>query len=344
VQLNDSGLLLWFDPEEYVEPEDQQEPAFYHEAYLRLAEVDLGDLESILGWAREFGPLGARWRGWGKSVHPHEARGTRMDPPADPPYFNGITNHPGFDKLVLPLLQAADKEARANLGPSFWMAFGGGEVVETVLDFWWAACCIRDFMKAWRLCAEGVQPERWECPVWQYGDAEALEVWQAEIEWWEFEGFASPPETPEEAARFLTFYLSDGLASFHPRVGMPGDEQHPYRTLFPFYPICCLELYNHIVEHAVYKTCANEPCGRLFVRQEGRAEHGQHRTRGVKYCSSECARAQAYRGSTDAARTGRRRRLREDFIDIASQRLREVPTEPGQSPTAAASPGHLSTV
>ena len=53
--------------------------------------------------------------------------------------------------------------------------------------------------------------------------------------------------------------------------------------------------YNHIVERAAYLTCANEPCGRTFVRQEGRAEHGQYRTKGVKYCSATCARAQAQR-------------------------------------------------
>jgi hypothetical protein len=56
-----------------------------------------------------------------------------------------------------------------------------------------------------------------------------------------------------------------------------------------------LELYNHACEDAVYKICQNETCRRLFVRQEGRSLHGQHRRTGVKYCTSECARAQAQR-------------------------------------------------
>jgi hypothetical protein len=48
-------------------------------------------------------------------------------------------------------------------------------------------------------------------------------------------------------------------------------------------------------ENAAYRVCANEPCQRMFVRQAGRAQHGQHRTRGVRFCSSTCARAQSQR-------------------------------------------------
>jgi hypothetical protein len=56
-----------------------------------------------------------------------------------------------------------------------------------------------------------------------------------------------------------------------------------------------LQLYNHLVEKAEFRQCANEPCGKTFVRQRGRAEFGQHRTSGILYCSRDCARAQAQR-------------------------------------------------
>ncbi|MFD7645667.1 hypothetical protein ACFV4P_34045 [Kitasatospora sp. NPDC059795] len=56
-----------------------------------------------------------------------------------------------------------------------------------------------------------------------------------------------------------------------------------------------LQLYNHLAEGSFVRRCGNANRGRNFVRQRGRAEYGQHRTSGVKYCSRECARAQAQR-------------------------------------------------
>lgn len=61
------------------------------------------------------------------------------------------------------------------------------------------------------------------------------------------------------------------------------------------YSVSFLQLYNHLVERAELRTCANETCGRSFTRQRGRAEYGQHRTSGIMYCSRNCARAQSQR-------------------------------------------------
>jgi hypothetical protein len=63
-----------------------------------------------------------------------------------------------------------------------------------------------------------------------------------------------------------------------------GDLSDRYPTV---YSVAFLQLYNHLVEGATVHQCANERCGRAAYRQ--------HRTTGVKYCSRECARAQAQR-------------------------------------------------
>ncbi|MGO8980018.1 MAG: hypothetical protein ACLQER_12110 [Streptosporangiaceae bacterium] len=68
---------------------------------------------------------------------------------------------------------------------------------------------------------------------------------------------------------------------------VPGD--------FTVYSASFLQLYNHMVERATVKRCANEPCQQVFVRQRGRSRFDQNRLEGVKYCSRECSRAQAQR-------------------------------------------------
>lgn len=60
-------------------------------------------------------------------------------------------------------------------------------------------------------------------------------------------------------------------------------------------PALCEQLLGWVAEGLPARRCANETCNRLFTRQRGRAEQGQHRTSGVKYCSASCANAQANR-------------------------------------------------
>lgn len=103
---------------------------------------------------------------------------------------------------------------------------------------------------------------------------------------------------------FLVSSLELGLEDFHPRLvpaeidKLRGRErsrllaEHVVEWSTDLYSIRCLELFNHIAERAIYKTCMNETCGRWFVRQQGRSVHDQRRRSGVKFCSYTCARQQ----------------------------------------------------
>ncbi|MCG5213357.1 hypothetical protein [Streptosporangium sp. KLBMP 9127] len=87
----------------------------------------------------------------------------------------------------------------------------------------------------------------------------------------------------------LETVLQAALGRFSIGIGDLAD-RHP-----TIYSVSFLQLYNHLAEGANVRRCANETCLQHFVRQRGRAAYGQHRTSGVKYCSRECARAQAQR-------------------------------------------------
>ncbi|MFE1781028.1 hypothetical protein ACFW9F_00170 [Streptomyces sp. NPDC059506] len=83
--------------------------------------------------------------------------------------------------------------------------------------------------------------------------------------------------------------LHAALSSFSIGIGSLADRRPT------IYSVAFLQMYNHIAENATIRECANETCQRAFVRQRGRAEYGQNRTSGIKYCTRECARAQAQR-------------------------------------------------
>lgn len=98
--------------------------------------------------------------------------------------------------------------------------------------------------------------------------------------------------------------LNRALAPFHPRVEVPrrrGLSRSEVLGLTAgapmpgLYSALCLQLLNFITEGLPARQCANETCGRLFVRQLGGARHGQHRTQGVRFCTPACAKAQAMR-------------------------------------------------
>jgi hypothetical protein len=228
-----------------------------HEVYLDLIAVDLDDETAIKSFVDHYGTL-EMWRGQTTGVVS----------------YLGLSISPYEADAVLEPIMAAREEALRE-ADEWWL------LSDTLEDFRYGATSMRDLVAAWRWVSEGRKPKRWECPLWEH--TPSIDI----------------PETRREAASMLDWHLSHGLVSFHPQLVIEGVEGSTGMRRFtedlPLYSLCCLELFNHIVEKATYRRCANETCGRLFVRQSGRAEHGQHRTTGVKYCSAECARAQAQR-------------------------------------------------
>jgi hypothetical protein len=93
-----------------------------------------------------------------------------------------------------------------------------------------------------------------------------------------------------EAWRRLRDITDPALRDFHPRIQLGGDVINT--TL---YGVAMLQMINDLAGGTPYLRCANETCGRPFLRQRGRSELGQHRVSGVRYCDSYCARAQYQR-------------------------------------------------
>jgi hypothetical protein len=88
--------------------------------------------------------------------------------------------------------------------------------------------------------------------------------------------------------------LDRALEPFHVTVAF-GDSPDIWADDPDLFQVLCLALANDIADDADFKHCANETCGRVFLRHRGRAAQGKYHMSGVKYCSVECARAQKQR-------------------------------------------------
>lgn len=107
-------------------------------------------------------------------------------------------------------------------------------------------------------------------------------------------------ETDAEAWEQFSRWSTAALRDFHVRViveaeGNEDPEMRRGDVYTTVYGVAWLQLVNDLAEGLPMRVCANESCGRSFVRQLGRSVYGQSRTEGIRYCSADCARAQAQR-------------------------------------------------
>ncbi len=81
---------------------------------------------------------------------------------------------------------------------------------------------------------------------------------------------------------------------------------------------CALQLARYLASELTVNRCANQRCRNVFTVQRGgaRSDYGQHRSRGVRYCSPLCAKAQSERD--------RRRRRFKEAGPIVSDLLQQV--------------------
>jgi hypothetical protein len=239
------------------------------EIYLELIQLDLADAQAIFRFVQRFGLLGVAYE-----------------------HFALFRSIPGLSTAVLPGLAWSWPSERFNQTREAYLERRGdgpnSTLVETLDEFRFGARVLRDLVTAVKISDLDEPPASL---IWESIPEKALGVKRAELA-----DYGIELDTRAEAVDlFLRGVLADGLRPFHPRVIYAELEAAEDVMGAPLYAVCCLELFNHLAEHANVKVCANESCRRVFVRQRGRAEHGQHRTRGIKFCSSHCARAQAQR-------------------------------------------------
>jgi hypothetical protein len=118
---------------------------------------------------------------------------------------------------------------------------------------------------------------------------------------WTDEGLTPEPVDEREAVDWMREVVNAGLRVYHPRVMLVADAEGLDYTVgefeggVTFFEALCAQLANAIAENAPLHRCENETCGTWFSRQVGRADAGQYRTKGVKFCSKSCAKAEMER-------------------------------------------------
>jgi hypothetical protein len=253
------------------------------EIYLKLAHTDLDDDAAVERFINRFGLLGlhALKGRYGRSPA-HEVAGDARPEPDNP--------------------MLARRWRARNALTLDRDAFTDAE--ETLDEFLGGAYLLRDAITLWQCTDQRLDPETQRFEL--FDPAELLV------------GSSLPNERKWEWMLGLLNVIFDAaLSPFSPRLiavhGLIDRGGVKYRPdtpweFEPLYSVIFLELFNHIATGARHRICANDRCGQPFVRQEGRATKGSHRTTGTLYCSASCARAVAVRAYRE------RRRRAEDEL------------------------------
>ena len=286
---------------------EREEQSGRGEIYLQVGRLDLDDVAEILDFVSTFDVLNVR------ALDPPrvERQWYALAPPRPLP-LRVLRHYPGFGDEAGPVMASASDctlreavvatcQAERDAAP-IWV------IDETIEEFRWGARAIRDLHTAWCCLRDGDDPrsQPWaNACMPRPTDDRGHAVWVTKS--------------------FLECTVSDTLEGFSPRMWLIGDRGKDRRRVenraFPLqrgaarspapcqvtlFEVLVLELFRHIVEDAPFKSCQNPACGRTFVRQEGRAAHGQSRMTGVMYCSRTCSKAVAqrrYRSRLAAGRT-----------------------------------------
>lgn len=237
------------------------------ELYLReLADLDLDDSAAVVGFTNEYGRLGHRHPAMPRNSPDAEPLEKEFEPPPPDRHFISLLDVVVPDESKLDWGSWSEEVIRhpssQDRGP-----------VETRL-FISNGLQLVDTFRAW---------------------AQAFRSLTATYQRY------LAHEAEEREARTFAFVIQDLLHPFSPTIVIRDDEAlgsefDPFENVYPrLESVLALQMYRHIAVEAAYLRCDNEPCGRLFVHQRGRAHHGQFRSSGVKYCSKTCAKAQVER-------------------------------------------------
>ena len=186
----------------------------------------------------------------------------------------GVISWPYFDPAQVPALaggRLASAPADTLVTDDWWRTRGDG----TIEDARWWLKTARALAGVWIRATLGEDP----VPAWSAEGFRALD--REGVCWAQF-----------------TLALKEGLHPFRAHVEYAEPRLPGFVYGLPnvgLYSAACRQIFNFAAQEQTARRCENATCGRVFVHQLGGAKFRQHRSTGIRYCTPECARAEASR-------------------------------------------------